>query len=103
MEKHYLVILGDAGNSHQTDMLTKIKKLGKSNKILDNLYLLSVPVNSNFDDMNKVRTYIAGERLGYCMVIAITSNLSCAWNVPGTSCELLVNVLKQIENQDEEK
>lgn len=103
MEKHYFVVLGDNGNRHQSDMVNNLNALGKVDRILDNLYLLSIPANSKIDDVEKVRNQIAGKNFGYCMVFSITSKLSCAWNVPQNSCEQLVDVFKKIVNSDEKE
>lgn len=77
MTKVYIVILGDLGNSHYQKMITNMKELGNFKKILDNVFVLKVDNDDNYEE---IRNKISGSDKGYCIVIS-TEYLKAAWNL----------------------
>ena len=89
MKQAYFVILGDYDNRHYGHMYERLKGSGTLAQLIDNIFVLSIEDNEKLDNMEKVRNYIAGKEFGYCLVIKINSELSCAWNIPQGKSEIL--------------
>lgn len=100
MNKAYIIVLGDRGNSHYSLMLDRMRKVGKTLNLVDNIYVLTIQ-NKDFDNKELVRNYIAGNDYGYCLVVSINSDLSCAWNLPIEKSKLFGNIIQ--EQIDEKK
>ncbi len=100
MNKAYIIVLGDSGNSHYSRMFDRMKKVGNILNLVDNIYVLTIQ-NKDFDNKELVRNYIAGNDYGYCLVVSINSDLSCAWNLPIEKSKLFGNIIK--EQIDEKK
>lgn len=100
MKKTYIIVLGDIGNSHYSHMLDRMKKVGKTLNLVDNIYILTIQ-NNDLDNKELVRNYIAGQDFGYCLVVSINSDLSCAWNLPVEKSKLFGSIIK--EQIDEKK
>lgn len=101
-ENIYLIILGDMDNRHFQGMADRMNRIGSTIKVFDNMFVLTVNESAqNITNMEEVRNYIAGKDLGYCFVIKVKKNLSCAWNVPKTVLEQLVNVFNDVSDENQ--
>lgn len=100
MRKEYLVILGDVDNRHYKSMLERLKKVGKATQLIDNIFVLTIEGRNDFGNMELVRNYIAGQEYGYCLIITINSNFSCAWNLSKDRSEFLDNIIKEQRNEE---
>ena len=100
MKQSYLVILGDYGNRHYGHMYERLKDSGGVLiQLIDNIFVLTIQYNEDLDNMEKVRNYIAGEEFGYCLVIKVSSDFSCAWNIPKEKSELLKEIIEEPNNE----
>lgn len=99
MDQSYLVILADQGNKHYSRMHERLKEAGAVNQLIDNIFVLTIQNNEELDNMEKVRNYIAGEEFGYCLVIKVGPEFSCAWNIPKSKSELLKEIIEDQKNE----
>lgn len=85
MNSTYIIILGDVENRHYNAMLANMQRLGDTKKILDNVFVLNVNEQIDYE---KLRDEISGNGNGYCIVVSI-KNLIAAWNLSPTNAQYL--------------
>lgn len=96
-KKYYLVVIGDLGNEHNGQMKERLKKL-KATNILENTYVVSSEyVKEDFCDNNEnLRNYIAGKDFGFCLVISMNINFSCAWHLSQKDSDYFKRITTEI-------
>ena len=100
---YLLIVLGDIENSHYVRMLERLNKMGEVRKIMDNMYVLSI---AQIEEVklatSMVRNKITGDDYGYCFVIRITNELSCAWSLTKLNSDYLIDIIKSLEDGKKE-
>lgn len=94
----YMIVLGDLDNRHSNSMLDRMKKLGKLRQIMDNVFILHTPHETN---MNDLRSKIAGEENGYCIVFKIDNRISFAWSLTPANSDFLSQLIEEEQDAKE--
>lgn len=97
-----MIILGDTNNSHFSEMKSRLKKLGDVRQILDNVSILRYDAQEKENTVSNIRNKIALPGYGYCIVIRLTKDFSCAWSLDKESSKFLVNLTNGREDGKEE-
>lgn len=96
---YFLVILGDLDNSHYDHMRDRLGDLGKTHRLMENVFLLSVDVTSKESmSVREVRNKVTGEDLGYCFVIRLNKDFSSAWNLTRENSEYLLSIIEELQD-----
>ena len=80
-------------------MHERLKRSGETILLIDNIFVLTIQNNEELNDMEKIRNYIAGDEFGYCLVIKVSPDFSCAWNIPKEKSELLKEIIEEQKNE----
>jgi hypothetical protein len=94
----FIIILGDLENKHSLAMLNRLTKIGVTRQILDNVFILIMDDDVN---MNDIRSKIAGEEKGYCIVFKLDNRISFAWSLAPTNSEYLSQLIKEVQDAKE--
>lgn len=96
---YFMVILGDFDNSHYNHMRDRLDSLGKTHRIMENVFMLSVDsINKEPMSVRDVRNIVAGDDLGYCFVIRLNKDFSSAWNLTRENSEYLLNIIEELQD-----
>lgn len=103
MYKYFLIVLGDIDNSHYDKMYSRLKSLGEIRKIMDNTFVLKTisPSNETLPKSKEIRDRISLPDYGFCIVIKINKDLSCAWSLTKEGSDIMLNITKGIEDGKE--
>lgn len=98
-ESFFLVVLGDINNSHFEKMKERLVRIGETRRILENAFLLSID-ESHIEPwtIQKVRNIVAGDDLGYCLVIRINKSFSSAWNLTKDDSLYFIDILEKLQD-----
>lgn len=80
-------------------MRDRLGGLGKTHRLMENVFLLSVDVTSKESmSVSEVRNKVAGEDLGYCFVIRVNKDFSSAWNLTREKSEYLLSIIEELQD-----
>ena len=96
-KQYFIIVLGDLDNQLNRKMFSRLHSIGDVIHVTDNIYLLNK--SGDFVDLNKVRSDIAGDEGGYCIVFRFNNEISFAWSLPSEQSDLFKQIIKDVYDE----